>query len=253
MAGQTVNANIAFSEFTKTMSICIFSRILYIGSLILLLISGIFLLTCYLLIVCSKFIEKLIFRMTMDYDSSIIKNVFDNTIQIISNRINDLIGWKIIPGPEIKKEAEIFYDRSHDRSDDYVYSSCDETEVDSSYDSDDDKNVFSGESDEQVSVSEVSTIQTLDPEEEQEQNSEADDEEQEEQKQKQEQNSEADDEEQEEQKQEQNPEDEQEPDKNEQNMISDIEDVTEQVIAERERALEKQKIRDLIDLSSDSD
>ena len=249
MAGQTVNANIAFSEFTKTMSICIFSRILYIGSLILLLISGMFLLTCYLLIVCSKFIEKLIFRMTMDYDSSIIKNVFDNTIQIISNRINDLIGWKIIPGPEIKKETEKFYNSS----DDYVYSSCDETEVDSSYDSDDDKHVFSGESDEQVSVSEVSTIQTLDPEEEQEQNSEEDGEEQEEQKQ--EQNSEADDEEQEEQKQkqEQNPEDEQEPDKNEQNMISDIEDVTEQVIAERERALEKQKIRDLIDLSSDSD
>ena len=234
----------------KTMSICIFSRILYIGSLILLLISGIFLLTCYLLIVCSKFIEKLIFRMTMDYDSSIIKNVFDNTIQIISNRINDLIGWKIIPGPRNKKKKLRFYFNS---SDDYVYSSCDETEVDSSYDSDDDKNVFSGESDEQVSVSEVSTIQTLDPEEEQEQNSEEDGEEQEEQKQ--EQNSEADDEEQEEQKQkqEQNPEDEQEPDKNEQNMISDIEDVTEQVIAERERALEKQKIRDLIDLSSDSD
>ncbi len=251
MAGQTVNANIAFSEFTKTMSICIFSRILYIGSLILLLISGIFLLTCYLLIVCSKFIEKLIFRMTMDYDSSIIKNVFDNTIQIISNRINDLIGWKIIPGPEIKKEAEIFYDRSHDSSDDYVYSSCDETEVDSSYDSDDDKNVFSGESDEQVSVSEVSTIQTLDPEEEQEQNSEADDEEE------QEQNPEADDEEQEqEQKQEQNPEDKQESDKNKNEhntILPDIEDVTEQVIAERERVREKQKIRDLIDLSSDSD
>ena len=238
MAGQTVNANIAFSEFTKTMSICIFSRILYIGSLILLLISGIFLLTCYLLIVCSKFIEKLIFRMTMDYDSSIIKNVFDNTIQIISNRINDLIGWKIIPGPEIKKEAEIFYDRSHDSSDDYVYSSCDETEVDSSYDSDDDKNVFSGESDEQVSVSEVSTIQTLDPEEEQEQNSEADDEEE------QEQNPEADDEEQEqEQKQEQNPEDKQESDKNKNEhntILPDIEDVTEQVIAERERDREKQ-------------
>lgn len=230
MAGQTVNANIAFSEFTKTMSICIFSRILYIGSLILLLISAIFLLTCYLLIVCSKFIEKLIFRMTMDYDSSIIKNVFDNTIQIISNRINDLIGWKIIPGPEIKKETEKFYDSSGD----YVHSSCDETEVDSLYDSDDDKHVFSGESDEQVSVSEVSTIQTLDPEEEQEQNSEEDDEE-------------------EQQEQEQNPEEEQEPDKNEQNMISDIEDVTEPVIAEREKAREKQKIRDLIDLSSDSD
>ncbi len=110
MASQHVNANIAFSEFSKNISISIFSRILGIFSFLLIISSGIFLILCYWLLTGSKYIEYCIVQLTINHDSTSIKNVFDNTIQLISDKINQITPWNIIPASNIKKETCVIYE-----------------------------------------------------------------------------------------------------------------------------------------------
>lgn len=126
MASQHVNANIAFSEFSKNMSISIFSHILGIFSLLLIISSSIFLLLCYWLLTSSKYIEYYIVQLSINHDSTSIKNVFDNTIQIISDKINQFTPWHIIPASNIKKETSVIYETRINNNDEYTDESADE-------------------------------------------------------------------------------------------------------------------------------
>jgi len=239
MASQSVNANTAFSEFSKNMSICIFTRVLGILSFLLIITSGIFLLLCYWLLTGSKYVEQIILRMTINHDQTSMKNIFDTTIQTISNRINAFTLWNIISSPGIKKEVEIFYqsqtkpqDSSENNSSISDSDSSDsdsevENNIDDSHSTDDDL-TLSSDSDEHVSVNDISTLQTHDTEMN---------------------NLDLNDNMEDNIKIENQPKSDNKFKKN----IPDIEDVTEQCIAEREKKRETLKFKHLIDLSSDSE
>ena len=234
MAGQTVNANIEFANFSKNISICIFSRMLGMLSLLLIITSGLFLLLCYWLINASKYVERFIIQMTMNHDTTSIKNIFDNTIDTIAENMNEYTLWNMIPSEQIKKEANLFYKNQSK----FEYLDCSSS---SSSDSDsteiDDENSISDRSD-------ISTIPTYHEEIDYDKDNDNDND-----------NipikikieieTEID------------KELDTDTDNNNHTIDNEIEDVTEQCIAEREereeREREKQKYRDLIDLSSDSD
>ena len=237
MAGQTVNANIEFANFSKNISICIFSRMLGMLSLLLIITSGLFLLLCYWLINASKYVERFIIQMTMNHDTTSIKNIFDNTIDTIAENMNEYTLWNMIPSEQIKKEANLFYkNRSK-----FEYLDCSSS---SSSDSDsteiDDENSISDRSD-------ISTIPTYHEEIDYDKDTDTDNDNDNDNdnipiKIKIEIETEID------------KELDTDTDNNNHTIDNEIEDVTEQCIAEREeREREKQKYRDLIDLSSDSD
>ena len=240
MAGQTVNANIEFANFSKNISICIFSRILGMISLLLVITSGLFLLLCFWLINASKYVERFIIQITMNHDTTSIKNIFDNTIDTIAENMNEYTLWNMIPSEQIKKEGNLFYkNRSK-----FEYLDCSSSS--SSSDSDSDSDSDSTEIDDENSISDrsdISTIPTYHEEIDYDYDNDND-----------------------------NDNDnipikikteieteiykelDTDADNNNDTINNEIEDVTEQCIAEREeREREKQKYRDLIDLSSDSD
>ena len=224
MAGQTVNANIAFGEFSRSISICIFTRLLGIFSFLFMISSGLSLLLCYCLLHCSKRVEQIVVHIKdVNTDTINVTKMTNATILSVGNEVNAFAPWNIINVKDIKAEVCTLYENAHTQTG--FISDGDDMGMgndSSSDDSDRTEDDTDDDSNNPANVSDVSTIQTLDTE----------------------------------------------PETNniiadnliEENTLepnvegdSDIEDVTEQSIAEREREREKQKIRDLIDLSSDSD
>jgi hypothetical protein len=105
------NADAAFEEFSRNISICMFNRMLGIVSLVLIITSSIFLLLCYWLLTGSKYVEKLMVDICADIDITYFQSMVNEVIQIVSDKVNGLFGRNFVSKTNIKNEFSSMLDR----------------------------------------------------------------------------------------------------------------------------------------------
>lgn len=177
MSGQSVNANVDFGEFSRGISICICIRILGMFSSLFMVISSLSFILCYGLLQSSKYIDQFISQLNDKNDHTItaIKKMTNATIISIGNSmLGVLMPWNI-DLTIIKEEVSTLYENmpancessSDDEDEDDTLmetgssnnnSVDDNTSNDSGGDSDGDSD--GDDSNNPASVSDVSTIQT---------------------------------------------------------------------------------------------
>ena len=82
------NADAAFEEFSRNISICMFNRMLGIVSLVLIILSSVFLLLCYWLLTGSKYVEKIMVDICADIDIIYFQSMVNDLIQIVGDKVN---------------------------------------------------------------------------------------------------------------------------------------------------------------------
>ena len=183
MSGQSVNASVDFRDFSRSISICICIRILGMFSSLFMVISSLSFLLCYGLLQSSKYIDQFISQLNEENEHTIttIKKMTNATIISIGNSmLGVLMPWNI-DFTIIKEEVSTLYENipvncessSDDEPDTFVETDSsnnnsvdDHTSNDSDGDSDghsdgdSDGHSDGDDSNKPVSVSDVSTIQT---------------------------------------------------------------------------------------------
>ena len=108
----SMDTELAFKEFSKNISYCIFNRILGIISLLLIIVSSVFLLLCYWLLTGSKYVEKLMVDLSTDMDLFCFQSVANDTIQSVSDTVNNWFGTRsFISKTNIKSEFASMLER----------------------------------------------------------------------------------------------------------------------------------------------
>lgn len=105
-------ANIAFKEFSKNISYCIFNRILGIISLLLIILSCLCLLLCYWLLAGSKYVELVMVDICADLDLLYFQRIANDTIQSVSDIVNGWVGARnFVSKKNIKSEFASMLER----------------------------------------------------------------------------------------------------------------------------------------------
>ena len=105
-------AEIAFKEFSKNISYCIFNRILGIVSLLLIIASSVCLLLCYWLLTGSKYVEHIMVDICADLDLFYFQTLAKNTIKTVSDTINSWTGSRtFVSKTNIKSEFTTMFER----------------------------------------------------------------------------------------------------------------------------------------------
>ena len=105
-------AEIAFKEFSKNISYCIFNRILGIVSLLLIIASSVCLLLCYWLLTGSKYVEHIMVDICADLDLFYFQTLAKNTIKTVSDTINSWTGSRtFVSKTNIKSEFTTMLER----------------------------------------------------------------------------------------------------------------------------------------------
>ena len=111
-ANKKMDTELAFKEFSKNISYCIFNRILGIISLLLIIVSSVFLLLCSWLLTGSKYVEKLMVDLSTDMDLFCFQSVANDTIQSVSDTVNNWFGTRsFISKTNIKSEFASMLER----------------------------------------------------------------------------------------------------------------------------------------------
>lgn len=105
------NADAAFEEFSRSISICIFNRMLGVVSLVLIIISSVFLLLCYWLLTGSRYVEKIMVDICADIDIIYFQSMVNEVIQIVSDKVNELFGRSFVSKTNIKNEFSSMLER----------------------------------------------------------------------------------------------------------------------------------------------
>lgn len=109
---QSKNAELAFKEFSRNISYCIFNRILGIISLLLIIASSVFLLLCYWLLTGSKYVEHIMIDICADMDLLYFQRIANDTIQSVSDTVNGWFGTKnFVSKTNIKSEFTSMLER----------------------------------------------------------------------------------------------------------------------------------------------
>lgn len=105
-------AEIAFKEFSKNISYCIFNRILGIVSLLLIIASSVCLLLCYWLLTGSKYVEHIMIDICADLDLFYFQTLAKNTIKTVYDTINSWTGSRtFVSKTNIKSEFTTMFER----------------------------------------------------------------------------------------------------------------------------------------------
>lgn len=105
-------AEIAFKEFSKNISYCIFNRILGIVSLLLIIASSVCLLLCYWLLTGSKYVEHIMVDICADLDLFYFQTLAKNTIKTVYDTINNWTGSRtFVSKTNIKSEFTTMFER----------------------------------------------------------------------------------------------------------------------------------------------
>ena len=108
----SMDTELAFKEFSKNISYCIFNRIIGIISLLLIIASWICLLLCYWLLTCSKYVQHITIDICEDMDLFCVQSVAHYTIQHVSDTINDCFGTRsFVSKTNIKSEFASMLER----------------------------------------------------------------------------------------------------------------------------------------------
>ncbi|MDA9072635.1 hypothetical protein N9K75_02035 [bacterium] len=108
----SMDTELAFKEFSKNISYCIFNRIIGIISLLLIIASWICLLLCYWLLTCSKYVQHITIDICEDMDLFCVQSVAHYTIQHVSDTINDCFGTRsFVSKSNIKSEFASMLER----------------------------------------------------------------------------------------------------------------------------------------------
>ena len=105
------NADAAFEEFSRSISVCIFNRMLGVVSLVLIIISSVFLLLCYWLLTGSRYVEKIMVDICADIDIIYFQSMVNEVIQIVSDKVNELFGRSFVSKTNIKNEFSSMLER----------------------------------------------------------------------------------------------------------------------------------------------
>jgi len=105
------NADAAFEELSRNISICMFNRMLGIVSLVLIILSSIFLLLCYWLLTGSKYVEKIMVDISADIDIIYFQSMVNDLIQIVGDKVNGLFGRSFVSKTNIKNEFSSMLER----------------------------------------------------------------------------------------------------------------------------------------------
>jgi len=109
---QSKNAELAFKEFSRNISYCIFNRILGIISLLLIIASSVFLLLCYWLLTGSKYVEHIMIDICADMDLLYFQRIANDTIQSVSDTVNGWFGTRnFVSKTNIKSEFTSMLER----------------------------------------------------------------------------------------------------------------------------------------------
>ena len=141
-----MNAEAAFKEFSRSISISIFARILGIISLIFITISSICLLLCYWLLTGSRYVEQLMETMYSNIDVEYFKTFVNYVIQNACETTNELFHVNIVSKENIRHN--FFHMLSRPLAPDWASTLTDE---DTSSDSESDSDNTANESDENSS------------------------------------------------------------------------------------------------------
>jgi hypothetical protein len=112
MSGQSVNASVDFRDFSRSISICICIRILGMFSSLFMVISSLSFLLCYGLLQSSKYIDQFISQLNEENEHTIttIKKMTNATIISIGNSmLGVLMPWNI-DLTIIKEEVSTLYE-----------------------------------------------------------------------------------------------------------------------------------------------
>lgn len=108
----SMDTELAFKEFSKNISYCIFNRILGIISWLLIIASNICLLLCYCLLTGSKYLEYMMIDICTDMDLIYFQVVANHTIQSVSDTVNDWLGSRdSVSKTNIKREFTSILER----------------------------------------------------------------------------------------------------------------------------------------------
>ena len=102
---------LAFKEFSKNISYCIFNRILAIISILLVILSCLCLLLCYWLLAGSKYVEQVMVDICADLDLFYFQKLAHNTITTVSDTINSWLGRNFASKTDIKREFDSIIER----------------------------------------------------------------------------------------------------------------------------------------------
>jgi hypothetical protein len=109
---QSKNAELAFKEFSRNISCCIFNRILGIVSLLLIIASSVCLLLCYWLLTGSKYVEHIMVDICADMDLLYFQRIANDTIQSVSDTVNGWFGTRnFVSKTNIKSEFTSMLER----------------------------------------------------------------------------------------------------------------------------------------------
>lgn len=106
-----MNADAAFEEFSRSISICIFNRMLGVVSLVLIIVSSMCLLLCYWLLTGSRYVEQFMVNICADIDIVYFKSLANDIIQIVSDSANELVGRNFVSKTKIKNEFSSMLER----------------------------------------------------------------------------------------------------------------------------------------------
>jgi cobalamin biosynthesis protein CobT len=106
-----MNADAAFEEFSRSISICIFNRMLGVVSLVLIIVSSMCLLLCYWLLTGSRYVEQFMVNICADIDIVYFKSLANDIIQIVSDSANELVGRNFVSKTKIKSEFSSMLER----------------------------------------------------------------------------------------------------------------------------------------------
>ena len=109
----SMDTELAFKEFSKNISYCIFNRIIGIIRLLLIIASSICLLLCYCLLTASKYLEYMMIDICYDMDIIYFQKVANDTIQSVLDTVNNWVVCSRDSGSKtnIKREFDSMIER----------------------------------------------------------------------------------------------------------------------------------------------
>jgi len=102
---------LAFKEFSKNISYCIFNRILGIISMLLIILSCLCLLLCYWLLSGSKYVEQVMVDICADLDLFYFQKLTNDIIKTVSCAVNNWLGRNFVSKTNIKSEITSMLER----------------------------------------------------------------------------------------------------------------------------------------------
>jgi hypothetical protein len=106
------DAELAFKGFSKNISYCIFNRILGMVSLLLIIASCACLLLCYWLLTGSKYVEHIMVNICADMDLFYFQRLANDTIQTVTDKVNNWTGSRdFVSKTNIKREFASMLER----------------------------------------------------------------------------------------------------------------------------------------------